>query len=91
MREFFERRFGKIWVFVSPYKYNKNAKKAIIPPNAVALTNSTTIDTSIPEGGISNAGEMPFMESKAPKSFNILSSNEDEISIAIMKKVTAVY
>jgi hypothetical protein len=80
---FFEKAYGETWAFVSPYKHNKNAKKAILPPNTVALTNSTTIDTSVPEGGISKAGETSFTELKAPESFNILLSNEDEISRTI--------
>ena len=50
-----------------------------MPPNTVALTKSTTTDNPVPEGGISNAGETSFTESKASESFNILSSNEDEI------------
>ncbi len=69
--KFFEKRYGETWAFVSPYKHNKDAKKAINPPNTVALTNATTIDTSVPEGDMSNAGETSFMESKAPVSFNI--------------------
>ena len=77
---FFEKRYGETWAFVSPYKHNKNAKNAIISPITAALTNATTIDTSVPEGGISNAGEMSLTESKAPESFNILSSNGDDIS-----------
>ena len=76
----FEKRYGETRAFVSPYKHNKNDKKAINPPNTIALTNVTTIDTSVPEGGISNAAEMTLTESKAPESFNILSSNGDEIS-----------
>ena len=78
--KFFEKRYGETWAFVSPYKHNESAKKAIIPPNIVALTKSTTIDTSVPEGGISKAGETSLTELKDPESFNIFSSNEDEIS-----------
>ena len=78
--KFFEKRYGETWAFVSPYKHTESAKKAIIPPNTVALTKSTTIDTSVPEGGISKAGETSLTELKDPESFNILSSNEDEIS-----------
>ena len=56
-----------------PLQHNENAKKSVIPLNTVALTNSTTIDTTIPERGISNAGETCLMELKGPES-------EDEIS-----------
>ena len=69
--KFFEKRYGETWAFVSPYKHTKSAKKAIMPPNTVALTKSTTIDTSVPEGGISKAGETSFTELKDPESFNI--------------------
>ena len=50
--KFFEKRYGETSGFVSPYKHNKNAKMAIMPPITVALTNATTIDTSVPEQGI---------------------------------------
>ncbi len=78
--KFFEKRYGETWAFVSPYKHNESAKKAIMPPNTVALTKPTTIDTSVPEGGTSKAAETSLTELKAPESYNILSSNGDEIS-----------
>ena len=64
-------------------KHNENAKNAIMLPNTIALTKSTTIDTSVPEGGVSKPGKTSFTELKAPKSFNISSNNEDEISRTI--------
>ena len=65
---------------MSPSEENKNAKEAIITPNSIALTNTTAINTSIPEGGISNPGKISQAESKAAESSSNLPSPENEVT-----------